>query len=459
MIFKQIVNDDLGCASYLVGDAHDKVLAVVDPGLDIAPYLRFAESLGGEIGHVVETHNHADHVSGHGALAEATGATIHVPAGAGAEFDHEPIGEGWRLSLGEVRLEAIQTPGHRPEHTSFAVIDSARSDEPWALLSGDSLFVGDVARPDLAIEREQGARDLLGSLGRLLELSDHTELWPGHLGGSLCGGASMDPKPGSTIGFERRHNDGLGDLSPDAFVDRLLAGLVARPPTVEAVVARNRGPLWIPPGAPSALAPSEVSAAIEEGAVVLDVRPAAEFAAAHVPGAVCAPLTASGFATRVARALGTEVPLLLVARDDAEAASAARRLDAVGLESLRGSLAGGFEAWRGGGRATDSLRLLEVDELDRTGRVAAIVDVRDPQEWRGGTIPGALNLPYDEIASLPELPFGLGPDEPIAVVCASGLRSALGASLLRRQGARRVMQVPGGTAAWSSSGRALAPGA
>src|SRR5205085_5152305 len=187
-------------ASYLVGDEHAGVAAVVDPRFEITAYLDLARYTGAEIEHVLETHNHADHVSGHGRLAAATGATIHIHRAANAEYDHEPFDDGWELELGEVRLRAIHTPGHRPEHTAFACIDTARGDEPWAVLTGDTLFVGDIARPDLAVEKEDGARDMFHSLhDRLLALSPETEVWPGHLGGSLCGGPGMDMKVSSTI--------------------------------------------------------------------------------------------------------------------------------------------------------------------------------------------------------------------------------------------------------------------
>src|ERR687886_3011343 len=158
MIFRQITQDDLGCASYLIGDEDAGVAAVVDPKLDIGEYLRLARYMGFSIEHIIETHNHADHVSGHGRLAAATGASIHVSARAGVGYDHEPIDEGWELELGAVRVRAIPTPGHRPEHTAFALVDTNRGVEPWAVLTGDSLFVGDIARPDLAVDKEDGAR-------------------------------------------------------------------------------------------------------------------------------------------------------------------------------------------------------------------------------------------------------------------------------------------------------------
>ncbi|HEX6602319.1 MAG TPA: MBL fold metallo-hydrolase, partial [Solirubrobacterales bacterium] len=207
MLFRQIVHEDLGCASYLVGSVSAGVAAVVDPQWEIEPYLRLSRLHGVEIEHVLETHNHADHVSGHGRLARATGATIHIHELAGAEYDHEPFADGWELELGEVTVRAMHTPGHRPEHTSFLLSDAKRATEPWAVLTGDSLFVGDVARPDLAIEPREGAEGIFHSLHeRLLSLPDDVEVWPGHLGGSMCGSSAMDHKSSSTIGFERDHN-------------------------------------------------------------------------------------------------------------------------------------------------------------------------------------------------------------------------------------------------------------
>ena len=244
MIFRQLTHDDLGCASYLIGDEDAGVAAVVDPRLDIDEYLRLARYLGVRIEHVLETHNHADHVSGHGRLVSATGARIHVHRGAEPDYDHEPFDDGWELELGALRVRALHTPGHRPEHTAFALIDTERGEEPWAVLSGDSLFVGDIARPDLAVDKEEGARDIHRSLhGKLLALPDTTELWPGHLGGSLCGGPGMNLKISSTIGYERTHQPVLAIADEDAFVREATAGLGPQPPNFRNIVALNRGPL------------------------------------------------------------------------------------------------------------------------------------------------------------------------------------------------------------------------
>ena len=226
MIFRQITHDDLGCASYLVGDEDAGVAAVVDPRFEVDEYLELARYMGVSIERVFETHNHADHVSGHGRLAAATGATIHIHREAGAEYDHEPFDDGAEWTLGTLTIRALHTPGHRPEHTAFALVETSRSDEPWAVLTGDTLFVNDIARPDLAVEKTEGARGIFRSLhGQLLGLADSVEIWPGHLGGSMCGGPGMDMKISSTIGFEKAYNQTLAIDDEDRFVEAALAGL------------------------------------------------------------------------------------------------------------------------------------------------------------------------------------------------------------------------------------------
>src|SRR3954469_142791 len=237
MIFRQLVHDDLGCASYFVGDEDAGLAAVVDPRLDIDSYLELARYVGVTIEHVLESHTHADHVSGHGRLAAATGATFHVDRTASAEYEHQPFEDGWQLEVGDVVLEAVHTPGHRPEHTAFLVADRSRGDDPWAVLSGDTLFVGDVARPDLAVDKDEGARGIFQSLHqRLLVLADDVEVWPGHLGGSMCGGPGMDVRASWPLAFERRHNSLLSEEDEEAFVSQALAGLGPQPPNFQRIV-------------------------------------------------------------------------------------------------------------------------------------------------------------------------------------------------------------------------------
>jgi glyoxylase-like metal-dependent hydrolase (beta-lactamase superfamily II)/rhodanese-related sulfurtransferase len=457
VVFRQIIHDDLGCASYLIGDEDAGVAAVVDPRFEIDEYLELARYLDVHIEHILETHNHADHVSGHGRLSAATGATIHVHALAGASYDHEPFEDGFVLELGGLRVRAIHTPGHRPEHTAFALIDTARGEDPWAVLTGDTLFVGDVARPDLAVEREQGARGIFRSLHeRLLELPPDTEVWPGHLGGSLCGGPGMDLKVSSTIGFELRHNPLLGVDDEQTFVERALANLQPQPPNFQAIVDLNRGPLLTAGVEVMPLAPRQVEQRRAAGALIVDVRTDLQFDDAHIPGAVCITMLHAGFGTKLAWVADRDQEIVLVGRDDADGRAAARLATAVGIRELGGFLAGGMTSWRAERRQVERVERVTVPELaERRARdpELQVLDVREESEWSQSRIPGSLHVPYHDIHSLPA---GLDPARPVAVICTSGRRSATGASLLERHGAREVLHVvEGGVPEWGQLGHPL----
>jgi hydroxyacylglutathione hydrolase len=443
VIFRQVIHDDLGCASYLIGDEGAGVAAAVDPKLEVDDYLALARYIGVSIEHVLETHNHADHVSGHGRLAAATGATIHVHRLAAPAYEHEAFEDGWELELGSVRVRALHTPGHRPEHCAFVLVDSARGGEPWAVLTGDSLFVGDVARPDLAIEKEEGARGIFGSLhGKLLALPDDCEVWPGHLGGSLCGGPGMDMKVSSTIGFERIHNELLAETERDSFVARALASLGPQPPNFQAIVDVNRGALVERRVQVRPLTPHELERAQRDGALVVDVRNDLQFDEAHVPGAVSNPVVRAGFGTKLAWLVDAERAVVLVGRDDDDALLAARLAGSVGITRVAGHLAGGMASWHEEGRGTQSIERIDVDELHaRYGGELQLVDVRELSEWRAGHIPGSVHRPYHDIAAIPA---GVEAARPIAVICSSGQRSAVAASLLRAYGAGEVIHVSGG---------------
>jgi glyoxylase-like metal-dependent hydrolase (beta-lactamase superfamily II)/rhodanese-related sulfurtransferase len=445
MLFRQVVHDDLGCASYLVGDASAGVAAVVDPRYDVGDYLSLARFLGVRIAHVLETHTHADHVSGHGRLAAATGATIHVHRLADAVFEHEPFDDGWELELGALRVRALHTPGHRPEHTAFTLTDTSRAREPWAVLTGDSLFVGDVARPDLAIEKRDGARGIFRSLHeRLLTLPGETEVWPGHLGGSMCGGPGMDLKVSSTIGYERRHNDRLQEPDEERFVEQAVAALGPQPPNFEAIVALNRGPLLVAGAELPSLEPREVERQAEAGALVVDVRTDVQFDDGHIPGAVSIPIQHAGFGTKLAWLVVPGQPIVLVGRDDADAEHAAALALSVGVRRFDGRLAGGMTTWRVDGMPVTRIERLKATELP--ARAASepalqVVDVREQHEWDDGHLPGAVHVPYHELKTLPDT---IDPSRPVAAVCASGQRSGVAASLLARLGVRDVVHVVGG---------------
>jgi hydroxyacylglutathione hydrolase len=457
VIFRQITHDDLGCASYFVGDYSAGVAAVIDPRFEIDAYLELARYLSVEIDHVLETHNHADHVSGHGRLAAATGATIHINRIANAEYEHEPFDDGYELALGSLIVRAVHTPGHRPEHTAFALIDGSRGDQPWAVLTGDSLFVGDVARPDLAIERNEGAREIFNSLHeRLLTLPPETEVWPGHLGGSLCGGPGMDMKVSSTIGYERRHNDLLDGVAEPDFVARTLASLGPQPPNFQAVVDMNRGPLVTAGVELMPLTPRQVDQHRAAGALIVDVRTDLQFDEAHIPGAVSITMLRQGFGTKLSWVADREQEIVLVGRDDEDALVAGRLATAVGVRRLAGFLAGGMTSWRAERRDVARIARWTVDELAGADGDVQIVDVRELSEWREGHIPGSLHRPYHD---LHELPSELDRERPVAAICASGQRSATAASLLSAHGAREVIHVvDGGVPLWGRLGHAVQSG-
>ena len=452
MIFRQLTHDDLGCASYLIGDEKAGVAAVVDPRFDIDEYLDLARYYGVRIEHVLETHNHADHLSGHGRLAAATGATIHVHRDASPDYEHDPIEDGWMLELGSVRVKALHTPGHRPEHTAFALSDTRRGDgAPWAVLTGDTLFVGDIARPDLAVEKREGAKDIFHSLhDKLLALPPETEVWPGHLGGSLCGGPGMDMKVSSTIGFEHRHNDTLTIQSEQEFVDSVTADLPPQPPNFERVVAMNRGPLVTAGPQLMPLAPLQVERLRDEGALLVDVRTPDQFDDAHVPGAVCIPIVEAGFGTKLAWVADHDQPIVLLGRDDDDAEEAARLATAIGLRNIGGYLHGGMTAWRIEGKPVTAIERIDVDELHERREQLQILDVREQSEWNDVRIPGSLHVPYHDIRGIPD---ELGDDKPVAVICASGRRSVVAASLLQRFGRQDVVHVvEGGVGTWAANG-------
>jgi hydroxyacylglutathione hydrolase len=455
VIFRQLVHDDLGCASYLIGDENAGVAAVVDPKLDIDPYLQLARYLGVHIEHILETHNHADHVSGHGRLVAATGALIHIHRDAEPAYDHEPFDHGWELQLGRLTVLAIHTPGHRPEHTAFALTESSRSGEPWAVLTGDSLFVGDIARPDLAVDKREGARGIFHSLNeRLMKLPDTCEVWPGHLGGSLCGGPGMNLKVSSTIGFERASQPLLQVGDEDEFVERTTSALGPQPPNFQNIVALNRGPLVKDTVEAHPLTPRQVQQAEREGAMVVDVRTELQFDEAHIPGAVCITARRAGFGSKLAWLAEHDQPLVLVGRDDEDAREAAVLASAVGLSNVAGYLAGGMTAWREEREPVGRVDRLTVEELhdrwEADRDAIQLIDVRERDEWERGHIPASLHMPYHDIHGLPE---GIDAERPVAALCGSGQRAAVGASLLKRFGAAEVIHVvDGGVPRWEREG-------
>jgi len=437
VLFKQFVDEDLGCASYLVGDEHAGTAVVVDPAYRIEPYLEEAERRGVRLTAVLETHTHADHVSGHGRLALEHGVPVHVHPAASAAFPHEPLADGTEIALGDVVIRAIHTPGHRPEHCAFAVIDESRGEEPWLVLTGDSLFVGDAARPDLAIEARDGAEDLFHSLRRLADLGDGVEVYPGHVAGSLCG-AAMSSKASTTVGFERRYNHALLE-DHDEFVGLALGPQPPRPPNMERIVELNRGPFV---GAQPPLARSDGAG----DAVALDVRPVRAFADGHRRGAVNVPVSGSSFATRAAFVL-PDRPVVVHARDEEEATRAVRALHAVGIFDVAGWQVGG------GDERVEPVSIEELERLLASGSIE-VLDVREADERDAGFIPGTDHMPYRNVRQAAE--NGLVSGKPVVTICESGARAAVAASVLRAAGidARPVLGT--GIAEWRARGGEVA---
>jgi glyoxylase-like metal-dependent hydrolase (beta-lactamase superfamily II)/rhodanese-related sulfurtransferase len=448
MYFKQLVKEDLGCASYLVGDTDAGVCVVVDPRLDmLEDILELVAAKGMRVTAVIETHLHADHLSGHRELAQRTGASIYVHALAGVAYPHTPLKDGDELWGGVVKLRVIHTPGHRPEHIALAVSDTSRSDDPWLVLTGDSLFIGDVARPDLAVAAEAGAAALYESIfERLLHLDDGVEVYPAHVTGSLCG-RTMSAKTSSTIGFERKHNPALAPRPRTTFIADLTGNLPPRPPNMMTIVERNRSgsthlpALLIPP-----LDAQSVQREMERCALVLDTRSPEQFGEAHIPGAVFVALHGPAFATRVGFVAPSEARLVLVIKDERDLHDAVQQLTVVGYDQVIGFLEGGMAAWQEAGLPVQQVNQLSVEELARRRHALTILDVRDQGEWDEGHIAGALHLPYyvvlDQVHELDQT-------RPLAVMCASGQRSMIASALLQRQGFTAVANVVGGMEAWN----------
>ncbi len=442
MLFREVLNEDLGCASYMIADGGEAV--VVDPKWEIEEYVEIAGDNGYRISTILETHNHADHVSGRGRLVEATGAKVRISREAGVEYEHEPLSEGDAIEVGQARIVTVSTPGHRPEHTSFLVEDTSRAGEPWMLLTGDSLFIGDLARPDLAVEPEEGARGLFRSLRKIEDLEDFVEVRPGHIGGSLCGGPGMSQKPDSTVGFERRFNRFL-QFGEEEFVEALTAEQTPQPPNFERIVELNRGPLLREAVTPVPLLPDRVRELLEAGAVLIDGRDQREFDGAHAPGSINVTMNQSGVGTRAAWVVDPYAEVITTAEGDKDAREMVSLLEAVGFRNVRGYLSGGINAWRAAKLEVETTPAIDVSALARRIEADEVVllDVREDAEWQAGHVEGSIHVPYHRLREgVPEEVRDAG--KPLAVACSGGIRSAIAASLLRRAGVENVEHVADG---------------
>ncbi|HYN26271.1 MAG TPA: rhodanese-like domain-containing protein [Pyrinomonadaceae bacterium] len=457
MYFKQFYLGCLAHASYLIGS--DGEAAVVDPQRDVDQYIEEADANGLKIKYVIETHLHADFVSGHRELAARTGAEIVFSEKAGATFPHRAVREGDEITTGKVVLRIVETPGHTPESVSVLVIDTEISPQPQKVLTGDTLFIGDVGRPDLAGGRGYTPQMMAGMMydslhQKLLRLSDDVEVYPAHGAGSMCG-RNISKQTSSTIGEQKILNYALKPMSKDEFVRMMTSELPAAPAYFSKDAEINRGgaaPLAALPK-PAALSPLEVAELISQGYVVLDVRSAAEFGAAHVPGSINIGLGGQ-FAIWAASLISLQSPIVIIADSETKVDEAQMRLARVGIESAHSYLSGGMDAWREAGLEVAVVPQITVDQLNdliASQTDFQVLDVRRPPEYTSGHVPGAIAEPLSNLKErVPVLE--LEPSKLTAVICAGGYRSSAATSILQQHGFANLLNVTGGTSAWIDAG-------
>ena len=451
MYFEQFYLGCLAHASYLLASEGEAV--VVDPQRDVELYLKAAAEQGATVRHIFETHLHADFVSGHRELAARTGAKIYMGAQSGATFEHIPVSDGFELKFGKASIRVLETPGHTPESICLVVTDAEKSTAPWAVLTGDTLFIGDVGRPDLSPRHTpaQLAGLLYDSLHtKLMTLPNSVLVYPAHGAGSLCG-KNMRAERSSTIGTERLTNYALQIKSREEFIRQLTSNLPARPEYFAKDAEINRtGAAALSELPPlRSLSPTDLERMLKAGEIALDVRPMDEFAAGHVPGSVNIALGGQ-FASWAATVLGLTSHPVLIAETDAQVEEARIRLARVGIEALDGYLAGGVAAWKQSGLPLATVTQISPQELERrlsAGKVK-VLDVRREPEWDAGHVEGAAWWPLDNFrVSPPEIDH----EVPLAVHCKGGYRSMIAASLLQRAGFRNVLNVIGGFDAWQQA--------
>jgi len=456
MYFKQFYLACLAHASYLIGSDGEAV--VVDPQRDVDEYLAEASAQGLQIKYVIETHLHADFVSGHQEIAARTGAQIVFGEKADVEFAHQAVREGDELRIGKVVLKFIETPGHTPEGICVLVTDTENPAEPQKLLTGDTLFIGDVGRPDLAGGKgytpQMMAEMMYESLhGKLLKLPDEVEVYPAHGAGSMCG-KNMSKETSSTIGEQRKFNYALKPMSKDEFVTMMTADLPEAPLYFpkDAEINRSGARELAELQPPAALTPQQVLEMRDQGHVLLDVRSAADFGSAHVPGSINV-----GLGGQFAMWAGSLIPLtatiIVIADTTAQVDESVVRLARVGIENVKGYLEGGVQSWRDAGLPVEELEQVTVAQLKEqmAENDLQILDVRRPGEYVNGHVPRAFNAP---LASLDKSlgPLPLDKNKLTAVICAGGYRSSAAASLLQQQGFSNLLNVSGGTGAWINAG-------
>jgi glyoxylase-like metal-dependent hydrolase (beta-lactamase superfamily II)/rhodanese-related sulfurtransferase len=447
----------------------DGIAAVVDPQRDVEIYIEEAKQQGLKIAYVIETHLHADFVSGHHELAERTGATICIGSKAGATFPHRDMHDGDKIEFGKCVLQFLETPGHTPESMCILVTDSERRDSPWAVLTGDTLFIGDVGRPDLSADHtpQQLAGMMYDSLhNKLFPLADDVEVFPAHGAGSLCG-RSIGKERSSTIGKEKQFNYALQPMTRESFVHMLTADLPERPGYFSRDAEINRAGAEamqeLPPLA--ALSADEVAKRVGQpgieagnGALILDTRPSSDFFASHIPGSVHIALSGQ-FASWAGALIGLDREIILIAEDSERTEESRMRLARVGIEHITGYLEGGIPAWQRSGRSVTQFAQVSAGELRQLltrEPGMQVIDVRRATEWDDGHIAQARLAPLNKFAALlgsdanaaKKLFQDMDMHRPVIVHCQGGYRSAIAASMLERAGFSMVVNVIGGFDAW-----------
>lgn len=462
MFLKTVFTPGLAHLSYVIGDAAAGVAAVIDPRRDVGAYLDIARANGVRLTHALETHVHADFVSGARELAERTGAVVCASShDAEYGFAHRGIRDGLVVELGDVRLRTIHTPGHTPEHVCFVVSGGSGADEPWGVFTGDTLFAGEVGRPDLLGEEAavRLGRQLFESLHeRLLPLGDGVEVLPAHGKGSPCG-ASIGDRKTTTLGYERLHNPRLRHGDRDEFVRELLESAPEVPtyyPRMKRINAE--GPPLLPARSPvPPLTADELQARMDApDALVLDTREIEAWGGAHIDGSVNIALR-EAFPIWAGWLLRPDQQILLVADRPEDVAMVGRQLLRIGIDGLAGYLAGGFRSWSQAGKpfrgaAQVSVHALRAATGGGAGSNLQVIDARSQREWEEGHVPGARHAFVPHVVEAAE---ELDREKPVAVYCGSGYRASMAVALLERAGFADVRNVPGSMSAWKAAGYPL----
>ncbi len=462
MYIQQFFIEGIGCASYLVGCEAHGIAAVVDPDRDVQKYLDVARSKNLNITHIIETHLHADHVSGNTELVDRTGATIYVHELGNAEFDHQALHGGDVLELGNIRLHIRHTPGHTPESITVLVADTTRSDEAWMALTGDTLFVGDIGRPDLV--GIEAARGLAGQMYDTLHneyftLKDGVVIYPGHGAGSLCG-KSIGSVRSTSMGYEKHHNPALAPREKNEFVDYAISNLPEQPANHTRIKAMNRkGPRVLGELQARGLSIQDAIPHFQQGAALLDTRPKANYVDKHIPGSVH--LEADDqLSNRIGFALPPDVPVILLLQNPDDYARVRYSLARVGFDDVLGYLADSLATWEAMGLPIASgdvqdIEPAELNELLNSAEPPVVVDVRESWEYTQGHVPGAILMPLGQLTRTIDT---LNPERPVAVICATGSRSQSAAALFGKKGFKTIYNVLGGTMYWMQNGLPLERG-